>query len=68
MDNSQLTINTIRVLSAEAIEKAKSGHPGIVLGAAPMAYALWQNQLVFNPKNPNFVNRDRFTNISTVVV
>ncbi len=60
MDNSQLTINAIRVLSAEAIQKANSGHPGIVLGAAPMAYALWQNQLVFNPKNPNFVNRDRF--------
>ena len=60
MDSSQLTINTIRVLSAEAVEKAKSGHPGIALGAAPIAYSLWQNALVFNPKNSKFLNRDRF--------
>jgi transketolase len=60
MDNSQLTINTIRVLSAEAVEKAKSGHPGIALGAAPIAYSLWQNALTFNPKNSKFLNRDRF--------
>ncbi len=60
MDASKLTINTIRVLSAEAIEKAKSGHPGIALGAAPIAYSLWQNALTFNPKNSKFLNRDRF--------
>ncbi len=60
MDHSQLTINTIRFLSADAIEKAKSGHPGIALGAAPMGYALWQNVLTFNPSNSNFANRDRF--------
>ena len=60
MDSSQLTINTIRVLSAEAVEKAKSGHPGIALGAAPIAYSLWQNALTFNPKNSKWLNRDRF--------
>lgn len=60
MDNSQLTVNAIRLLSVDAIEKANSGHPGITLGAAPAAYALWQNFLTFNPSNPKFVNRDRF--------
>lgn len=60
MNNSQLTVNAIRLLSVDAIEKANSGHPGITLGAAPIAYALWQNSLVFNPKNPKFANRDRF--------
>ena len=60
MDYSQLTINSIRALSAEAIQKSNSGHPGIALGAAPIAYSLWQNALVFNPKNSKFANRDRF--------
>ena len=60
MDYSQLTVNTMRVLSAEAIQKSNSGHPGIALGAAPIAYSLWQNALVFNPKNSKFLNRDRF--------
>ncbi len=60
MDLSKLTINTIRLLSVDAVEKAKSGHPGIALGAAPMGYALWQNALTFNPKDTKFVNRDRF--------
>ena len=60
MDNSQLTVNTIRVLSAEAIEKSNSGHPGIALGAAPIAYSLFQNALTFNSKDSKFVNRDRF--------
>ncbi len=60
MDSSKLTINTIRLLSVDAIEKAKSGHPGIALGAAPIGYALWQNALTFNPKDTKFVNRDRF--------
>jgi len=56
----QLCINTIRVLSAEAIEKAKSGHPGMPLGAAPMAYTLWARHMKHNPCNPKWVNRDRF--------
>ena len=60
MNIEQKTINTIRVLSAEAVEKAKSGHPGLPLGAAPMAYTLWARVMNHNPKNPNWVNRDRF--------
>ncbi|NLK97313.1 MAG: transketolase, partial [Epulopiscium sp.] len=56
----QLTVNTIRVLSAEAVQKANSGHPGLPLGAAPMTYTLWAKQLKHNPHNPNWVNRDRF--------
>jgi transketolase len=56
----QLTINTIRFLSVEAIEKAKSGHPGLPLGAAPIAYTLWAKMMKHNPKNPNWENRDRF--------
>ncbi len=55
-----LAVNTIRVLSAEAITKANSGHPGIVLGAAPIGYSLFLNHLNFNPNNPSFDNRDRF--------
>ena len=55
-----LTINTIKVLSAEAVQKAKSGHPGIALGAAPMAYTLWAKELKHNPKNTDWVDRDRF--------
>ncbi len=60
MEISDLTINTLRILSVDAIEKAKSGHPGITLGAAPMSYALWQEELKFNPGNSKFVDRDRF--------
>ena len=60
MNESQLTVNAIRLLSVDAIQKANSGHPGITLGAAPMAYTLWQNFLTFNPANSKFVNRDRF--------
>lgn len=55
-----LAINTIRSLSIDAIEKANSGHPGLPMGAAPMAYVLWQKHLNFNPKNVNWFNRDRF--------
>lgn len=53
-------INTIRFLSIDAVEKAKSGHPGLPMGAAPMAYTLWKNHLAFSPKNPLWFNRDRF--------
>lgn len=53
-------INTIRGLSMDAVQKANSGHPGLPLGAAPMAYALWQNHLKHNPKNPKWWDRDRF--------
>lgn len=60
MDINQLTINAIRVLSAEAIDKANSGHPGLPLGAAPEAYTLFADFMKFNPKNPHFDNRDRF--------
>ncbi|NLU36943.1 MAG: transketolase [Clostridiales bacterium] len=56
----QLAINTIRVLSAEAVEKAKSGHPGMPMGAAPMAYTLWAKVMKHNPADPKWVDRDRF--------
>ena len=56
----QLCINTIRTLTLDAVQKAKSGHPGLPLGAAPMAYVLWTRFLRHNPKNPKFENRDRF--------
>ncbi len=56
----QLSINTIRFLSADAIQKAKSGHPGLPLGAAPAAYTLWAKQMKHNPANPDWVDRDRF--------
>ena len=55
-----LCINTIRTLSIDAIQKANSGHPGLPMGAAPMAYVLWQKHLRHNPKNPSWANRDRF--------
>lgn len=60
MNIDKLCIDTIRVLSAEAIEKANSGHPGLPLGAAPMAYTLWSKIMNHNPKNPKWINRDRF--------
>ena len=56
----ELSVNTIRVLSAEAIQKAKSGHPALPLGAAPMAYELWTNHMNHNPADPEWANRDRF--------
>ena len=55
----QLTVNAVRVLSAEAIQKAKSGHPGMPLGAAPIGYSIFTN-MTFNPKDTSFDNRDRF--------
>ncbi len=54
------TINTIRMLSAEAVQAANSGHPGLPLGAAPMAYTLWAKEMKHNPHNPLWQNRDRF--------
>ncbi len=59
-DIKQQAINSIRVLSAEAIEKAKSGHPGLPLGAAPIGYTLFANAMKYNPTNPTFSDRDRF--------
>ena len=56
----QLSINTIRFLSVDAVQKAESGHPGLPLDAAPMAYVLWTRFLQHNPSNPHWFNRDRF--------
>ena len=56
----QLAINTIRFLAVDAVQKANSGHPGLPMGAAPMAYVLWQQFMKFNPRNPKWVDRDRF--------
>ena len=58
LDN--LCINTIRFLSVDAVEKANSGHPGLPMGAAPMAYVLWTRFLKHNPEHPHWFNRDRF--------
>ncbi|QRF24056.1 transketolase [Alicyclobacillus sp. TC] len=55
-----LAVQTIRTLSIDAIEKANSGHPGLPMGAAPMAYVLWSRFLQHNPENPHWFNRDRF--------
>jgi transketolase len=59
-DIDQLAINTIRLLAADAIQKAKSGHPGTPMGAAPTAYTLWQRYLKYDPAAPEWMNRDRF--------
>ncbi len=56
----ELSVNSIRILAADAIEKAKSGHPGLPLGAAPAAYTLWSKVMHHNPANPQWANRDRF--------
>ena len=56
----ELSVNTLRCLSIDAIERAQSGHPGIALGAAPMAYALWGEHMRHNPANSDWLNRDRF--------
>ncbi|MBR3539012.1 MAG: transketolase, partial [Eubacterium sp.] len=62
MSNSidKRSINAIRILSADAIQKANSGHPGLPLGSAPAAYTLWAKVMNHNPKDPNWANRDRF--------
>jgi len=59
-EKDQLAITAIRTLSIDAIEKANSGHPGMPMGAAPMAYALWTRFMNHNPNNPDWFNRDRF--------
>src|SRR4030042_1387748 len=56
----ELCINTIRFLAVDAVDKAKSGHPGAPMGAAPMAYVLWDRFLKHNPSNPQWPDRDRF--------
>ena len=55
-----MSVNAIRVLSADAIQKAKSGHPGLPLGCASVAYELWAKHLKHNPKDPDWKDRDRF--------
>ena len=59
-DIDQLSINTIRTLSIDGVQKANSGHPGLPLGAAPMAYVIWNRFLRYNPRDPRWPNRDRF--------
>lgn len=58
-DLDQLAISTIRLLSVDSVDKAQSGHPGAPLGLAPAAHAVWQ-KMKFNPKDTNWINRDRF--------
>lgn len=59
-DLAEITINTIRFLAADAVQKAESGHPGMPMGAAPMAYVLWRHHMRHNPADPRWLNRDRF--------
>ncbi len=59
-DIAQLAVNTIRTLAIDAVQKANSGHPGLPMGAAPMAYVLWQRHLRHNPHDPHWPDRDRF--------
>lgn len=59
-DLTNLAINTIRTLSMDAVQRANSGHPGLPMGAAPMAYTLWMRHMRHNPRNPGWHNRDRF--------
>src|SRR5580765_2399844 len=56
----ELCVNTIRTLAIDAVQKAESGHPGLPLGAAPMAYVLWQRHLKHDPRSPRWFDRDRF--------
>ncbi|HSY28283.1 MAG TPA: transketolase, partial [Burkholderiaceae bacterium] len=56
----ELCVNTLRFLAVDAVQKANSGHPGLPLGAAPMAYVLWTRLLKHHPSNPDWFNRDRF--------
>lgn len=56
----ELSINTVRILSADAVQKANSGHPGMPMGAAPMAHVIYADQMTYNAKSPKWINRDRF--------
>lgn len=56
----ELSINTVRILSADAVQKANSGHPGMPMGAAPMAHVIYADQMIYNAKSPKWINRDRF--------
>lgn len=58
--SDDLNVKTLRIISAEAVEKANSGHPGLPLGAAPMAYTLWSRHMKQNPNNSKWIDRDRF--------
>ena len=57
---SNLAVNTIRFLSADGVQKANSGHPGLPMSMAPVAYVLWARHLNYNPHDPSWPNRDRF--------
>src|SRR5256885_6820047 len=59
-DHDELSINTIRTLTMDAVQKANSGHPGTPMAMAPVAYTLWQQFLRFDPADPIWPNRDRF--------
>ena len=60
MNHEQMVVNAIRILAAEAVQKANSGHPGMPMGAAPAAYAVWGKHMKHNPADPKWTNRDRF--------
>ena len=59
-DQVDLAVNAIRFLSIDAVNKANSGHPGMPMGTAPLAYVMWNEQMTHNPANPQWFNRDRF--------
>ena len=56
----QKSIDTVRILAADAVQKANSGHPGTPMALAPLGHVLWSEVMKYNPQNPNWVNRDRF--------
>ena len=60
MNNERMVVNAIRILTAEGVQKAKSGHPGMPMGAAPAAFAIWGKQMKHNPADPKWIDRDRF--------
>ncbi len=60
MSRETMVVNAIRILTAEGVQKAKSGHPGMPMGSAPAAYAIWGKQMKHNPADPKWINRDRF--------
>ena len=60
MSKETMVVNAIRILAAEGVQKAKSGHPGMPMGAAPAAYAIWGKEMKHNPADPHWLNRDRF--------